>query len=210
MIHIYLRVSTDTQDAATQKTGILAYLSNNRTFNGPLPSDQEIDSLDIIADTASGALSWRKRKLIGLLEDCMPGDKIIAAEVSRIGRSVVDCLDFFRAAAERGVTVIITKSGLTVDNSLASKITTTVLALAAEIEREFLLARTMEGLKRAQAEGVHCGRPAGRTSISKCEKHKEEIAKLLRTKISLSTIARIIQCNRHTLRRYLARQQSAT
>ena len=83
MNHIYLRVSTDHQDAENQKTGILAYLTERGQTHVMLHTD-----------TASGAVSWRERGLLPLLEQCEPGDTIICAEVSRIGRSTVDVLDY--------------------------------------------------------------------------------------------------------------------
>jgi DNA invertase Pin-like site-specific DNA recombinase len=197
MHHIYLRVSTDRQDAAAQRTGVIAWLTQ-----------AGITEYTEQQDTGSGAKTWRDRLLLEVLDEAISGDTIVAAEVSRVGRSTIDCLDFFRAASERGVNVIITKSGLRVDGSLASKITTTVLALAAEIEREMLIARTIEGIARAQADGKHCGRPIGRLGISKCEKNRADIAKMLKLKLPHTTIAKLTGCSRHTLRRWLARQTS--
>ena len=193
MNHIYLRVSTDQQDAENQKTGILAYMI-----------ERGMSHMTLHTDTASGAVSWRERGLLPLLEQCEPGDVIICAEVSRIGRSTVDVLDYFREALKRQVTTIITKSGLTVDDSLGAKITTTILALAAEIEREFLLARTSEGLRRARAAGVVVGRPAGKKSASKLAAKSEEVDKLLSAGVAKSAIARIFGVSRGTVARYVA------
>jgi len=196
MHHVYLRVSTDHQDEENQKTGVIQWLVDHG--NPPMM---------LHTDTASGATSWKNRKLAGLLEKCTDGDHIVAAEVSRLGRSTVDVLDFLRAALLRGVTVIITKSGLTVDHSLQSKITTTILALAAEIEREFLLARTQEGYRRARAAGVRVGRPPGKTSASKLDPKKSEIDKLRAAGVSVAAIGRLLDVSRATVQRYLDRRQ---
>lgn len=193
MNHIYLRVSTDHQDAENQKTGILAYMK-----------ERGMSHLMLHTDTASGAVSWRERGLLPLLEQCEMGDTIICAEVSRIGRSTVDVLDYFREALKRQVTTIVTKSGLVVDDSLGAKITTTILALASEIEREFLLARTAEGLRRARAAGVKIGRPPGKKSASKVAGKSDEIATLLAAGVAKSAIARILGVSRGTINRYLA------
>lgn len=194
MHHVYLRVSTDHQDEAAQKTGVISYM----VAHGNPP-------LMFHTDRLSGATSWRSRKLAGLLEQCGPGDFIVAAEISRIGRSTVDVLEFLKAALERGVGVIVTKSGLVVDQSLQSKITTTVLALAAEIEREFLRARTMEGMARARARGVRVGRPKGSQSAGKLEPHKAEIVRLVNAGVSDSAISRIFKVSRATVARYVER-----
>lgn len=198
MNHIYLRVSTDHQDAENQKTGILAYLT-----------DRGMTHVMIHTDTASGATSWRDRGLYELLHKTEPFDTIIVSEVSRIGRSTVDVLDFFREAQARQVQTIVTKSGLIVDDSLQAKITTTVLALAAEIEREFLLARTAEGYARARAAGVRVGRPPGSTSAGKVSEKNTEIAALLTAGVSKSAIARLLGVSRGTILRQILRGRIA-
>lgn len=197
MHHIYLRVSTDHQDTENQKTGIIAFLQT-----------RGMPPVTLHTDTASGAVSWRKRALLPLLESIPEGDTIVVAEVSRIGRSTVDVLDFFRAALVAGVSVIVTKSALIVDDTLQAKITTTILALAAEIEREFLLARTQEGYKRARANGVQVGRPKGSKSASKLEPKAAEIKALLAAKVAKSAIARILGVSRGTVDRFIDSQQT--
>lgn len=197
MNHIYLRVSTDHQDAENQKTGIVTYLTDRMMTPGIIHTD-----------TASGATSWRDRGLFSLLAEAESGDRIVVAEVSRIGRSTVDVLDYFREATARGVTTIVTKSGLVVDDSLQSKITTTILALASEIERDFLLARTREGYNRARANGVIVGRPIGRKSESKIATKSTEIRALLAHGVAKTAIARILGCSRGTLERWIARNVS--
>lgn len=194
MNHIYLRVSTDHQDAENQKTGILGYLTEHSMAHVMLHTD-----------TASGSVPWRERGLLALLDEVERGDSIVVAEVSRIGRSTVDVLDFFREALARGVGVIVTKSGLVVDDTLQAKITTTILALAAEIEREFLHARTAEGYARARAAGVRVGRPPGRTSAGKLEAKTAEIERLYKAKVAKTAIARIFGVSRGTLQRHLDR-----
>ena len=194
MNHIYLRVSTDHQDAETQKTGILAYLT-----------ERGMTHVMLHTDTASGAVPWRERGLLALLNEVERGDSIVVAEVSRIGRSTVDVLDFFREALARGVGVIVTKSGLVVDDTLQAKITTTILALAAEIEREFLLARTAEGYRRARAAGVRVGRPPGATSTSKISDKGTEISAMLAAGVAKSAIARMLDVSRGTVQRFIDR-----
>lgn len=199
MHHVYLRVSTDHQDAENQKTGVITWL----VAHGNPP-------LMLHTDTASGAVSWRERRLLPLLEQCEAGDTIVCAEVSRIGRSTIDVLDYFREATRRQVTTVVTKSGLIVDDSLGAKITTTILALAAEIEREFLLARTAEGYARARAAGVRVGRPPGAQSPGKLAGRSAEVDKLLALNVAKATIARIMGVSRGTVLRYVARRPSVT
>jgi DNA invertase Pin-like site-specific DNA recombinase len=198
MNHIYLRVSTDHQDAENQKTGILAYLT-----------ERGMSHVMLHTDTASGAVPWRERGLLALLDKVEPYDTIVVSEVSRIGRSTVDVLDFFREALKRQIGVIVTKSGLVVDESLQAKITITVLALAGEIERAFLLARTKEGYDRARAAGVKVGRPKGSTSASKLAQHEEQIRVMLAAGVAKSAIARMLGVSRGTVDRFVSRQNQS-
>lgn len=194
MHHVYLRVSTDHQDAENQKTGVITWL----VAHGNPP-------LMLHTDTASGAVSWRERRLLPLLEQCEAGDTIVCAEVSRIGRSTIDVLDYFREATRRQVTTVVTKSGLIVDDSMGAKITTTILALAAEIEREFLLARTAEGYARARAAGVKVGRPAGSLSEGKLKGKHKEVETMLKARVPKTAIARLFGVSRGTLQRFINR-----
>lgn len=199
MHHVYLRVSTDHQDEASQKAGIVEYL---RTHGDP-PTTYH-------ADTASGASSWRSRGLAALLDLAEPGDWIVAAEISRFGRSTVDVLDFIREAQRRQLSLLVTKSNLTIDQSLHAKITTTILALASEIEREFIRARTQEGVDRARAAGKQLGRPKGAQSAGKLAGQAAEIAKLKAAGVSDAAIGRIFAVSRGTVARHHARVNNTT
>jgi DNA invertase Pin-like site-specific DNA recombinase len=63
---------------------------------------------------------------------------------------------------KRGLTVQIPKQGMVLDGSMQSRITATVLGLAAEIERELISQRASEALARRKAAGKPLGRPKGR------------------------------------------------
>ena len=53
---------------------------------------------------------------------------------------------------------------MVLDQSLPVTITATILGLAAQIEREFISARTKEALARRKAAGLPVGRPKGRAT----------------------------------------------
>jgi DNA invertase Pin-like site-specific DNA recombinase len=70
---------------------------------------------------------------------------------------------------------------MVMDGSLNSKKTAVVLGLAAEIEREFVSARTIEALAKRKATGLPLGRPKGGVSTEKkLDKRKDEISELLK------------------------------
>jgi DNA invertase Pin-like site-specific DNA recombinase len=159
--------------------------------------------MNVTKDTVTGAKSWRERKLSQIMNQSAPGDKIIVSEISRIGRSTADVLDFLAEAVKKQVIVVAVKNNITFDESISSKIFATVLALAAEIERDFIRTRTKEGMANAVKKGVKIGRPIGRKSKSSIYEHRKDIMDLIAVKSSKSLICRIVGCSRGTLVRFL-------
>ena len=144
-VFAYLRVSTDTQDSDSQKVGIVDYAkAHGLVIN------------EWFEETASGALDASKRvlgqKLMPLL---LPEDALVVPELSRLGRSTADILATLKFLSERRVKVHVVKGAFQLDDSINSKILSTVLGLAAEIERELIRQRTREGQARAKASGKH-------------------------------------------------------
>ncbi len=88
------------------------------------------------------------------------------------------------------------------DNSLQSRITATVLGMAAEIEREFISSRTKEALAVRKAAGMKLGRPRGKAQKLKLDEKRDEIQKYLDLGVSKAAIAKIIGCPATTLYDY--------
>jgi len=193
----YLRISTEKQDEASQRNIILTHYN--------FPHEPYIDWL---YDTASGGTSWQSRAIAGALDRLTTGDTLIVSEISRIARSTVGVLTFLQAAAEKGVTVIAVKSGIHLDGSTASKIVVTVLAMAAEIERDLLRERTKSALQARKARGLSIGRQHGATGKrNKLTGRIDEIRPLLAAKVSHRAIARILDVSPTTLYTFLKSNQ---
>lgn len=194
--YAYLRVSTDAQDVANQKLGVLEYCAAHR-WSAPL----------LIEDTVSGKLDWRQRKIGELLMSIPPGSVLVAAEISRLARSTLQVLEMLKLAAEREISVHIVKSSLVLDGSLGAKITATVLALAAEIEREFIAARTKEALRRRKESGLPMGRPVGQAERLRLDDKADEIDKYLALGLNKRAIAKLCGCSPQTLYTWLGRRR---
>lgn len=193
----YLRVSTDKQDEASQRQIIMAKCK-------AWDWDGEIMW---ISDTASGAKPWGERAIATALGLCEKGDRILVSEISRIARSTVGVLTFLQAAAEKGVTVDAVKSGIVLDGSTASKIVVTVLAMAAEIERDLLRERTKAALDARKSRGLPVGRQPGATGKkNKLDGRWQEIEPLLNAKVAHTAIARVLGVSRQTLHTFLQLQ----
>ena len=78
MTYGYIRVSTDRQTVENQRYEIERYCKSNGL---------EIDRW--IEETISGTQQYDKRQLGRLIDTALPGDLIICAELSRLGRCLL-------------------------------------------------------------------------------------------------------------------------
>lgn len=194
--YAYLRVSTDQQDVDNQRHGILEY-ANAHHLTGLL----------FVEDVASGKKSWRERKLGNLLlTGCQAGDTVLFAEISRMARSTLQVLEILKHCIDAGINVHIAKQKMILDDSMQSRITATVLGLAAEIEREFISIRTREALAKRKAEGVQLGRPRGQAARVKLDDSAAQIKEYLQKGINKRDIARLIECSPSTLYDWMKRR----
>lgn len=195
-IYAYLRVSTDAQDVENQKHGILEY-ANKRGLAG----------IQFVEDTVTGKKPWKERKIGELLtQRAKKGDVLIFAEISRMARSTLQVLEILEHAAKNEIEVHITKQNMQLDNSMSSKITTVILGLAAEIEREFISMRTKEALDKRKAAGLPLGRPKGKAERVKLDDREAEIKDLLKKGVSKRSIAKVIGCSHTALYDWLERR----
>jgi DNA invertase Pin-like site-specific DNA recombinase len=197
-VFAYLRVSTDSQEVASQKVGIVDY-----TKAHSLRVDEWFE------ETVSGAVDASKRDLgAKLLPKLKGGDALIIPELSRLGRSTVDVLATLKQLSERRVRVHVVKGSMVLDDSINSKILSTVLGLAAEIERDLIRQRSVEGQARAKAAGKHIGRPRIENDAdrrSKLDKHAEDIKRCAGKGITKANLARLFDCDWITMDQWLRR-----
>jgi DNA invertase Pin-like site-specific DNA recombinase len=193
-----LRVSTNAQELDSQKIGLVDYAEAHHLG---------ID--EWVKETVSGTLDASKRDLgLKLLPKLQAGDALIIPELSRLGRSTADVLATLKLLSERQVKVHVVKGAFQLDDSINSKILSTVLGLAAEIERELIRARSIEGQARAKAAGKHIGRPRierDEDRHSKLDKHAEEIRRFASRGMTKLNLARAFDCDWATMDLWLRR-----
>jgi DNA invertase Pin-like site-specific DNA recombinase len=165
----YLRVSTAEQDTDKNKADILKF-ANNRDFG----------KVQFVEEKVSGAKSWKERKLKGIIDSLKKNDRLIVPEFSRLGRSMLEIMEILKLAHDKGIAIHDIKNNWDLNGSIQSKAMAAVFSIAAEIERDLIRKRTIEGLKAAKAKGKLLGRPRG-PGKSKLDVHREEIIALLKT-----------------------------
>jgi len=174
----YLRVSTFSQELEKNKADILA-LANNF----------DLGKVAFVEEVVSGKVSWRKRKIAEFLEELKAGDSVIVSELSRLGRSMLECMEILSVSLQKGVHVYAVKGNWKLDNSIQSKIIAMAFSMAAEIERDLISSRTTEALRHRKAQGVKLGRPFG-PGKSKLDQYRPEIEALLANGSSQRFIAK--------------------
>ena len=189
MIYGYIRVSTDRQDTKNQKFEISNFAKRN---------DMVVE--EWIEETISSTKTMDKRKLGNLLKKMKKGDIMIASEISRIGRNLMQIMSVLHDCMNREIMVWTIKDNFRLGNDIQSKVLAFAFGLSAEIERNLISQRTKEALARKKAEGVILGRPLGsKTGNLKLTGKEEQIKKLLKNKISFSAIGRIVGAHRLTV-----------
>lgn len=195
VVYAYLRVSTDAQDVANQKHGVLEYANSHG-----------LGQLLFVEDAISGKTPWQERKLGEILRGCKRGDTVVFAEISRMARSTLQVLEVMRFCVQNEINVHIAKQRMVLDGSMQATITATVLGLAAEIEREFISMRTKEALSKRKAEGVILGRPKGPAPHVRLDDRAQEIRGYLDKGLGKRAIARLVDCSPSTLYDWLERR----
>ena len=163
----YLRVSTTDQDLEKNKAEIL-HLAN----------EHDLGKVMWVEETVSGTVSWRKRQLGQVIDQMSAGDNLIVSELSRLGRSMLECMEILSIATQKNIKVYAIKGNWRLDGSIQSKIVAMAFSMAAEIERDLISQRTKEALAARKRMGMKLGRPRG-VGKSKLDKFRPEIEALL-------------------------------
>jgi DNA invertase Pin-like site-specific DNA recombinase len=164
----YLRVSTGEQELEKNKSDIL-HLANHLNLG----------RVNFVEEIVSGKVSWKKRKIAKIIEEFNKGDTLIVSELSRLGRSMLECMEILSVAVEKGVRVYAVKGNWTLDGSIQSKIVAMAFSMASEIERDLISQRTKEALRYKKEQGIKLGRPKG-PGKSKLDRFRPEIEALLK------------------------------
>lgn len=191
MIYGYVRVSTEQQNTANQTHEISTFAARH---------ELKIDKW--VEETISSTKPLNERKLGSLIKRLQKNDILIATELSRLGRNLLEVMGILQRCLERGCQIWTLKENYRLGADIQSKVLAFAFSLANEIERQLISERTRESLKRVRAEGKHIGRPRGSTYRKLSNKHNK-IKELLDKKVSKAEIARLLGCNWNTLHRYV-------
>jgi DNA invertase Pin-like site-specific DNA recombinase len=181
----YARVSTRTQDHQAQLDALAA-----------------AHCREVVVETAS--TRGERPKLLAAMDMLKPGDTLVIYKPDRVARSMKELLVLLEDQLHaRGINLHILSgicAGLHRPDgaTIADKMLFMVAAMAAEMERDLIRERTLDGLRAAQAQGRRGGRPAAVDddvlTVAQARRARGE---------SVATIARHLKIGRSTLYRAL-------
>jgi DNA invertase Pin-like site-specific DNA recombinase len=178
----YIRVSTDKQDAEKQRHLLLQYSQQHK-----LLIDEFID-VEI-----SSRKNTKERRIDELLSKLAAGDTLIVAELSRLGRNMIETINIISGLSEKNVKIIFVRQPELSTIGPHTKLLLAIYSYFAETEREFISLRTKQGLAAAKASGKQLGRPKGsRNKERVLDPYKEQIKQYLALDLDLTSIMKLI------------------
>ena len=182
----YARVSTNEQTIANQQQQISeAGYQVTKWFN---------DS------AVSGGIKASERQgFSDLLNYVREGDTLICVAIDRLGRNTIDVLSTVELLQAKGVKVVSLREGFDLSTPVG-KAMLTMMAGLASLEKDLIAERRTAGIKRAQSEGVHCGRPIKATG--------EQVKQLVKAGMSPKDIMSRLNISKATF--YRLKQQATS
>lgn len=189
----YVRVSTEEQTVLNQKMAMQTWAL-----------EHGYQVVHYFEDSAvSGRIPASKRKSFGemfeLVKEC-PVDAVLVYELSRIGRTFWDTLDAIKAIEEYSPLISCSPRETFLQSTEPSvrKLMLGILTWVAEREREMLVQRTKDGMRRAKESGKVVGRPIKMVD-------KNSLIRLLAQNTPRAEAARTLGVSKATLYKELAR-----
>ncbi len=189
----YIRVSSQKQTLEHQHYEIEQFAKKNK-----------IKINRWVEEKVSSRKALKNRKLSGLLDSLQENDILIACEISRLGRSLLEVMRILEICLSKNCQVWTLKENYRLGNDIQSKVLAFAFGLAAEIERNLISQRTKSSLANLKASGKKLGRPFSAESKKlKLSKSVNKIQQLLSKGFSKTEIAHKLNVQRSTLHRFM-------
>ena len=191
----YIRVSSTKQTVDHQRFEIENFAKQNHIIINHW-----------VMETISSRKPLNKRKLGELLENMQPNDILIAAEISRLGRSLLEVMRILENCLNKNCQVWTIKENYKLGNDIQSKVMAFAFGLSAEIERNLISQRTKSSLDNIRSTGKKLGRPySAQSKKLKLTRNTTKIKQLLDAGASRYKISRIMHVQPATINRFISR-----
>lgn len=180
MIRYYVRVSTMEQKIDRQ---LLAY------------SKADFQYIDKMSGRNKERLELQR-----LLDDLQAGDVVVVKSLDRLSRSTKDMLELVEVIKQKGASLKILDMNVDTTTPMG-EFFLTIIAAIAQLERQTIRERTLEGVAIAKAAGKYKGRKKG--SIELRGKPLEEFVYLYNLGMNKSRLAQRYGVPRSTIYRWI-------
>ncbi len=121
------------------------------------------------------------------------GDLLLVAELSRLGRNMLETLNLINEFAEAGVKIIFVRQPELSTTGTQAKLLTVIYSYFAEAERGFISIHTKLALAAVKAKGTPSGRRKGsRNKERPLDPFRNQIEEYLRLGLSTTAIMKLI------------------
>lgn len=176
----YGRVSTDSQDVASQKAKL-----------------EKLGALVVFTETGNGSSLDGRDQLEAAIRLLDPSDVLLALHPDRLARDTGDLLTIAKRVVERGAILQIDDPKIVFDGTdMMAEVMLTLFGLIGMMEKHFIKARQQRGIEAAKLRGAYKGRPP---SID-----PKQVKELRAEGMGASAIARHMKIGRASVYRALA------
>ena len=191
----YIRVSSNKQTCEHQHFEIEQFAHQNNII---------VDRW--VEETISSRKALNKRQLGRLLEELKEGDILISAEISRLGRSMLEVMRILETCLNKNCQVWTLKENYRLGNDIQSKVMAFAFGLSAEIERNLISQRTKASLESIKASGKKIGRPFAASSKKlKLSKNTKKVKQFLEMGLTHYRIGKIMGVKPATVSHFVNR-----
>ena len=191
----YIRVSSNKQTCEHQHFEIEQFAHQNNII---------VDRW--VEETISSRKALNKRQLGRLLEELKEGDILISAEISRLGRSLLEVMHILENCLNKNCQVWTIKEHYRLGNDIQSKVMAFAFGLSAEIERNLISQRTKASLDNIKATGKRLGRPfSAQSKKLKLSRNTKKIKNWLDTGFTKYRIAKMMSVSPATVSNFIKR-----
>lgn len=178
----YIRVSSDKQDLEKQKHLLWQYAQTRQLLI------HEFVRVEI-----SSQKSLRERRIEELLLKLEAGDTLLVAELSRLGRNMLETLVLVNELARRDIQIIFVRQPELSTDGPHGQLLLAIYGHFAQTEREYISLRTKQGLAAARAQGKVLGRPMGSKNKHRVlDPFKSEILGYLKQGLNVASVMKLI------------------
>ena len=191
----YIRVSSTKQTCEHQRYEITQFAEQNN-----------ITIERWVMETISSRKPLNKRQLGQLLDELNDGDILIAAEISRLGRSLLEVMRILESCLNKNCQVWTIKEHYRLGNDIQSKVMAFAFGLSAEIERNLISQRTKASLESVRATGKRLGRPfSAQSKKLKLSRNTKKIKNWLDSGMTRYRIAKMMAVSPSTVNHFINR-----